>query len=104
MTSEFLSISIQKRKQGAISDGFEVDSGFKKAPNKNISDRKRVRKLQRKILSSSESYDSDTHVETAYKEMIWSRKNFDPQIRRFNSIIFGMKIQISRFATPLRLL
>lgn len=84
MTSKFLSISIQNRKQGAINDGFEVDSGFKKAPNKNISGRKRVRKLQRKILSSSEFYDSDTHVEMAYKERIWSHKNLDPQIHRFD--------------------
>lgn len=68
-----MSISIQNRKQGAISDGLEVDSGFRKASNKNINDRKRVRKLQRKILSS-------------------------------NTINSGMKIQINRFATPLRLL
>lgn len=93
-------MSIQNRKRKAVSDESEMDSEID-ALNKNMNSRKHVRKLQRRILSSSESSDSDSHVETVCKEMVWSKKNLNPKIYKFNSSDSGMKRQISRFGTPL---
>ncbi|OAD61677.1 hypothetical protein WN48_08003 [Eufriesea mexicana] len=69
-------MSLQNRKQKAVFDESEEDSEIENALNKNTISRNHVRKLQRKVLNSSESSESDSYVETrGYHVMVWCNGN-----------------------------
>lgn len=94
-------MSIQNRRQRSIFDESEVDSEIENALNKNASRTQKKRKLQRRIVSSPKSSDSDSPLQATFKDIVWMHKNLKPKIHKFNPRNSGITTQINRRATTL---
>lgn len=88
-----------RKREKAIGYNSETDSKIENNINKNMRGRKNVKKLR--ILSSSESEDSDVHGETTCGKMIRSYENLKPQVHKFDSRNSGTTIRLNRSATPI---
>ena len=89
----------QNRKRSAICYNSGTDSEIENDINKNMRGRKNTKKMR--ILSSSESEDSDVHGEETFEKIIWSHENLEPQVHKYDSRNSGMTIRLNRSATPI---
>jgi len=64
-----------------------------------MSGRKNIKRFR--ILSSSNSDDSDVPRRETVRRIIWSHENLEPQVHVFDSRNSGMRTRFNRLATPI---